>query len=161
MATRACAVARGLAVTVALLIGVATSPVAEAAEAASATDVEQMKREIETLKAEQREVQRRIDALSEKVETRSAGAAPPPAAAASTAPAATASTAAPWSPSQPIALMSSGANYLNLSFDILTAVGTSTEKDVPKLELGDHDPDQRGFSLRNAEISLDGAVDPY
>ena len=50
---------------------------------------------------------------------------------------------------------------MNLSFDILTNVGTSTEKDVPKLELGDHDPDQRGFSLRNAEISLDGAVDPY
>jgi hypothetical protein len=29
------------------------------------------------------------------------------------------------------------------------------------LELGDHDPINRGFSLRNAEIVLDGAVDPY
>jgi hypothetical protein len=29
------------------------------------------------------------------------------------------------------------------------------------LELGDHDPLKRGFSLRNAEIALDGAVDPY
>jgi hypothetical protein len=29
------------------------------------------------------------------------------------------------------------------------------------LELGDHDPNTRGFSLVNAEIVLDGAVDPY
>ena len=29
------------------------------------------------------------------------------------------------------------------------------------LQLGDHDPISRGFSLRNAEIALDGAVDPY
>src|SRR5262245_20110308 len=29
------------------------------------------------------------------------------------------------------------------------------------LQLGDHDPIKNGFSLRNAEIALDGAVDPY
>jgi hypothetical protein len=29
------------------------------------------------------------------------------------------------------------------------------------LQLGDHDPIKRGFSLRNAEIAVDGAVDPY
>jgi hypothetical protein len=27
--------------------------------------------------------------------------------------------------------------------------------------VGDHDPQQRGFNARNAEIALDGAVDPY
>jgi hypothetical protein len=27
--------------------------------------------------------------------------------------------------------------------------------------LGDHDPIKRGFSIRNAELSVDGAVDPY
>src|SRR5262249_50191024 len=30
-----------------------------------------------------------------------------------------------------------------------------------QLELGDHDPINNGFSLRNAEIAVDGAVDPY
>ena len=166
MATKTCAMAREIAVLVALLTGIVTTPLAEAEQAPTQAEVEQLKREIETLKATQREYQKRIDALSEKVETLStdgeaaAPAAPVPSVAAT--PAAEATTAAqPWSPSQPITLLSSGANYLNLSFDILTNVGTSTEKDVPKLELGDHDPDQRGFSLRNAEIALDGAVDPY
>src|SRR6185436_18408649 len=41
-------------------------------------------------------------------------------------------------------------------------VGWSTESDPSaQLQLGDHDPIKRGFSLRNAEIALDGAVDPY
>ncbi|MGZ5019301.1 MAG: hypothetical protein ACXWAV_02645, partial [Chthoniobacterales bacterium] len=35
------------------------------------------------------------------------------------------------------------------------------EHDVSRLEVGDHDPQQRGFNARNAEIALDGAVDPY
>jgi hypothetical protein len=51
---------------------------------------------------------------------------------------------------------------MNISFDALMDVGTSTASDPSQfLELGDHDPIQRGFSLRNAEIALDGAVDPY
>jgi hypothetical protein len=66
-----------------------------------------------------------------------------------------------WTPSQPMTLLGSGANYLNLSCDALVNVGTSTTSDVERLQLGDHDPSQRGFSLRNAEIVLDGAVDPY
>jgi hypothetical protein len=41
-------------------------------------------------------------------------------------------------------------------------VGWSTASDPSSfLELGDHDPIKRGFSLRNAEIAVDGAVDPY
>jgi hypothetical protein len=40
--------------------------------------------------------------------------------------------------------------------------GGSTASDPSAmLELGDHDPIKRGFSLRNAEIAIDGAVDPY
>jgi hypothetical protein len=67
-----------------------------------------------------------------------------------------------WSPEQPIPLMRAGATYMNLSFDALVDVGWSTVADVAKeLELGDHDPSQRGFSLRNVELALDGAVDPY
>jgi len=54
----------------------------------------------------------------------------------------------------------SGA-YMNIGFVSLTDLGWSTEPDVGSLQLGDHDPVVRGFTLPNSEISLDGAVDPY
>jgi len=72
------------------------------------------------------------------------------------------STTQPWSPSQPITLVRAGSAYMNISFGALVDAGWSTDPDVSKqLNLGDHDPIGRGFSLRNAEIALDGAVDPY
>src|SRR5215831_7915161 len=68
----------------------------------------------------------------------------------------------PWSPSQPITVARAGSAYMNISFDVLIDVGSSTASDPSQfLELGDHDPINRGFSLPNAEIALDGAVDPY
>lgn len=71
-------------------------------------------------------------------------------------------TTQPWSPAQPITVARAGSAYMNISFDTLMNVGWSTDPNVSKdLELGDHDPDQRGFSLRNAELTLDGAIDPY
>lgn len=75
-------------------------------------------------------------------------------------------TAAPgkqaWSPSQPIPVARAGSAYMNVSFDALMDFGWSTAHDPwAQLQLGDHDPINRGFSLRNAEIALDGAVDPY
>ncbi len=67
-----------------------------------------------------------------------------------------------WTPSQPITLARAGSAYMNISFDALMDVGGSTASDPSQfLELGDHDPIKRGFSLRNAEIAVDGAVDPY
>jgi len=67
-----------------------------------------------------------------------------------------------WSPSQPLTVARAGSAYMNISFDALMDVGGSTASDPSAmLQLGDHDPIKRGFSLRNAEISLDGAVDPY
>jgi len=70
--------------------------------------------------------------------------------------------AQPWSPSQPITVARAGSAYMNISFGALVDAGWSTDRDVSRqLNLGDHDPIQRGFSLRNAEIALDGAVDPY
>ena len=67
-----------------------------------------------------------------------------------------------WSPAQPMTVARAGASYLNLSFDALMDAGWSSASDPSRqLNLGHHDPLQRGFSLRNAEIALDGAVDPY
>jgi hypothetical protein len=54
----------------------------------------------------------------------------------------------------------SGA-YMNIGFDGLADFGWSSEPDVGALQRGDHDPHVRGFTIPNAELSLDGAVDPY
>lgn len=51
--------------------------------------------------------------------------------------------------------------YMNVSFVGLTSAGWSTAKDVGDLQRGDHDPHVRGFTIPNAELALDGAVDPY
>lgn len=51
--------------------------------------------------------------------------------------------------------------YMNVGFVALTDAGWSTEPDVQKILMGDHDPKVRGFTLPNSELTLDGAVDPY
>lgn len=61
----------------------------------------------------------------------------------------------------PVPMASSGRAYMNAGFDVLLNGGWSTSPDVAAFQAGDHDPSQRGFSIRNAELSLDGAVDPY
>ena len=50
---------------------------------------------------------------------------------------------------------------MNISFDGLFSLAGSTARDVDHIEVGDHDPHQRGFNARNEEIAIDGAVDPY
>ncbi len=61
----------------------------------------------------------------------------------------------------PIAGGGGSKNYMNISFDGQFALAGSSARDVSHIEVGDHDPQQRGFNARNAEIVLDGAVDPY
>src|SRR5207248_3937270 len=64
--------------------------------------------------------------------------------------------------SQPLTIARAGSAYMNISFDTLMDFGWSTVHDPSaQLQLGDHDPIKRGFSLRNAELAVDGAVDPY
>jgi len=147
--------------------------------------VEQLKRQIKQLQEDfervQREQREQIDALRKKLEevTRSPTATPAATGeknaggrtleqelaaelAKGTPTNATLEASQPWSASQPITMMRAGAAYMNVSFDALTDFGWSTAHDPSaQLQLGDHDPIQRGFSLRNAEIALDGAVDPY
>jgi hypothetical protein len=52
---------------------------------------------------------------------------------------------------------------IDVSLDLLTAAGTSTERDavLGDLQGGAHDPKKRGFTLQQAELGLAGAVDPY
>ena len=69
---------------------------------------------------------------------------------------------APVAQAAPAAVSRAGSSYMNISFDSVAAAGTSTASDPSKqLELGDHDPHSRGAQIRNAEITLDGNVDPY
>ena len=79
----------------------------------------------------------------------------------SSAPADTISTSgAGASLTQPIGI-GSGKNYMNISFDGLFALAGSSTRNLDRIEVGDHDPMQRGFNARNIELALDGAVDPY
>ena len=52
---------------------------------------------------------------------------------------------------------------VDVSFDILSAVGSSTVggQDLRDLQGGAHDPNRRGFTFQQGELSLAGAVDPY
>src|SRR5262249_18359350 len=71
-------------------------------------------------------------------------------------------TSSGWSADQPITIARAGSAYMNISFDTLITAGTSSEPNPSQfIELGDHDPQSRGFNLRNAEIAVDGVVDPY
>jgi hypothetical protein len=61
---------------------------------------------------------------------------------------------------QPITIGNSKA-YMNISLDSVFALAYSSATDLHDIEVGDHDPQQRGFNARNTELAFDGAVDPY
>jgi hypothetical protein len=92
---------------------------------------------IDSLSAVLRAIQARLDSI---------------AAAAATAPiTATSSAIQPRAP----------GTYMNVSFVGLTDFGWASTRNVRALEVGDHDPRVRGFTIPNAELALDGNVDPY
>ena len=64
-------------------------------------------------------------------------------------------------PAPPVVQARATGAYMNSSFVGLTDFGWSTEPNVAALQVGDHDPHVRGFSIPNAELALDGTVDPY
>ena len=67
----------------------------------------------------------------------------------------------PWSPADPIRI-GKGGSYMDISLDGLFTAGGSTASDIEGgTQLGGHDPNQRGFTVQNVELTLSGAVDPY
>jgi TolA-binding protein len=70
------------------------------------------------------------------------------------------STGAGASLTQPITI-GGGQAYMNISLDSVFALAYSSAADLHDIEVGDHDPQQRGFNARNTELAFDGAVDPY
>jgi hypothetical protein len=69
-------------------------------------------------------------------------------------------TGAGASLTQPITI-GGGKAYMNISLDSVFALAYSSAADLHDIEVGDHDPQQRGFNARNTELAFDGAVDPY
>lgn len=136
---------RKLCLVIVVAMSLATPPV-RADDAA----IEALKQQMLQMQQQMQQMQRKI----EELEAQKTAAVP-----ATTVPTA---PAAVWSPSQPITVAKAGNAYMNVSFDAIVDGGWSTTPKVDTLlNQGDHDPQQRGFSLRNAELSLDGAVDPY
>jgi len=151
---------------------------ASVAQAQETNEVEQLRQQLrqmqENFEKVQTEQHRQIEALTQKLDALSkpssaeaeqkkleaqltAELSP-----ATTNPPAAALPAKSWSLTDPIPVVRAGSAYMNLSFDALMVAGGSTESDPSsQLQLGDHDPIKNGFSMRNAELALDGAVDPY
>lgn len=132
--------------------------------------VEELRRELGEMKRQIQQMQQRIEKQEELIEKLSVPeaaapeAAPAPSRAEAPTPPPAATAAAPrepWSPTAPIRVLQGARGYLNLSLSALIDVGTSTNPDVPSLELGDHDPNQRGFTIPNEELFFEGGVDPY
>ena len=69
-------------------------------------------------------------------------------------------TGAAASLTQPITIGGAKA-YMNISLDSMFALAYSSAANLNDIEVGDHDPQQRGFNARNTELAFDGAVDPY
>lgn len=65
--------------------------------------------------------------------------------------------------SQPAFRIGGAGGYMDISLDVLAAAAWSSEADASmrNLQFGGHDPHDRGFTLQNAELALQGAVDPY
>lgn len=152
----------------ALWLGTTVLPAQETKQVEQLQDqLRQMQENFNRLQQEQQrqiqELQKQIDALRTSASPGQPVPVPTPTSPPSTAPAATAEPpAAPahWSPSQPIRLGSS-RSYVDVSMAATLAAGASTEHDVPSLQLGGHDPNQRGVTLQGMDLTLAGAVDPY
>ena len=146
-------------------VGLVAAALATSPTGARGQTVEELRRDLKSMKAQLEELQEKMKKQEELIEKLSSqpSATPSPVVAAAPAPPPPLAQAAPapWSPAQPIPLLSGTRAYLNLSFDSLVDVGWSTTADVTEIERGDHDPLQRGFTLPNSEVVLDGAVDPY
>jgi hypothetical protein len=139
-----------------LMVAGLTAPVQAATEVEQLQQqLQEMQKNFERMQQLQREqiegLQKQLNALQQQP----ASNAPAPVAAEP------APTAIPgWQPSDPIRV-GKGAAYMDMGLVATVAVGGSTASDVQELQLGGHDPNQRGFTVQGVEASFTGAVDPY
>ncbi len=98
-----------------------------------------------------------IDAL--KQELAAQRAAPPRPLLAETPPVASGASVLS-APAAPLRI-GKGASYMDIGLVGTFAAGGSTANDFESLQLGGHDPNQRGFTMQGVELNLQGAVDSY
>lgn len=112
------------------------SSVASPAAAQQAQDsaARRAQRSLDSLTAAMRELQARVDSMAR---------------------------ATPQTASAPAQQAAPSGSYMNLSFDGLGHAGWSSVPDVGTIQRGGHDPKVRGFTVPQAELALDGTVDPY
>ena len=163
----------------------ALSAVCSWAQTVSPGEVEQWKRQLqeatESFEKSLEEHRRVIEKLQQQVESLErktgsptlaepsdqapaviAGEIPPPSTPAGKDAVPSGISAQAWNPRDRMTLLEKGSSYLDLSFDGLFAAGGSTAHDIEEsLQLGAHDPNQRGFTLQNLEATFSGSVDPY
>ncbi len=143
----------------AIIVGTGLLAAAAAARAAGddAADLTVLKRQLEQVLEQNRDLQQRVGDLENQVrsardeaQAARALAARPPA-----APSAGAAASLPLGPAR--------LQLLDVSLDVLSAAGFSSAEDetLGLLQAGGHDPHRRGFSLPAAELSFAGAVDPW
>jgi len=139
---------RAAAALLVLALAGALAPRVAAAEppadpAALAGEIAALRAELEATRARLVELEARLERLAAAPAVPTAA---PVAAAAPPAPAAT-----------------GGLRLIDISLGGLFTAGASTarEEEFRTLELGGHDPKNRGVTLQNLELALSGAVDPY
>lgn len=132
------------------------------------SDIETLKRELEELRRRDEENRRQIEELQRKIEAiQAAPTAKPTSPETALEKAVQEAAPTPAGPTRPdlLSRQLGGATLrlLDLSLDVLFAVGWSSEPDasLQTLQGGAHDPRKRGFTFEQAELSLAGAVDPY
>lgn len=145
---------------------------ASALQAQETSEVEVLKRQLkqatESFQKAIEDQRRVIDELNRKMEAIEKIKSPP------TAPSVAPSAEATPAPGDPAATTgrsrlgtgpfraNKGAAYLDIGLVGNVAIGGSTADDIEGgTQLGGHDPNQRGFTLQDLELSLAGAVDPY
>jgi hypothetical protein len=132
--------------------------------AAETNEVELLKRQLremqENFRQSQAEQTARMEALQKQLEELSA-TKPPEQPPLTNNPTIESAGISKWKPSAPIRLQSGGA-YMEVGLVGTFAVGGSTADDIEGgLELGGHDPNQRGFTVQGLEAAFSGAIDPY
>ncbi|GIW43410.1 MAG: hypothetical protein KatS3mg077_0692 [Candidatus Binatia bacterium] len=151
-------------------------PIATRGDAGRDATLERLKREIEQLRKDRDEQEKRLKHLERQLRRLQHGKDESPNQPSAASPAQALDRAlesrtsevetTPPSPPPLWAGNIAGAplRLLDLSLDTMVAAGASTATDRElegRLQAGGHDPIRRGFTLQQAELSLMGAVDPY
>lgn len=121
-----------------------------AVSAQETNDVEQLRKELREMRERMQSLEQKLGSIEQK-----------PALPVAVNPAPALAESPAWKPSDALRV-AKGGTYMDISLDGLFAAGGSTASDIEGgTATGGHDPNQRGFTVQNVELTFSGAVDPY